>query len=77
MYWLDDTSDRDPTSRRVVDFIMDSTDDIPSLPRIGVYGTPQPDDSFVHYPVEKGSTALCIANSSLYMLNSDNVWKLL
>lgn len=74
MYWYDDNSDKDPTSRRVIDFIMDSAADLSSLPGINKYGTPQPDDSTVHLPVEKGSSVLCIGDASLYILNSQNQW---
>lgn len=76
-YWIDDTSDRDPTSRRVLDYIMDTPDDLAALPGINRKGTPQPDDSTLHLPVEKGSTAFCISNSSIYMLNSSDQWKML
>ena len=74
-YWLDDTSDRDPTSRRCLDFMIDTADDLNSLPSINHTGVPQSDDSTVHLPVEKGSTAFCIGNSNLYMLNSEGEWK--
>lgn len=74
MFWYDDNSYRDPTSRRVVDFLMDSVEDLSDLPGINKRGTPQPDDSTVHLPVEKGSTALCISDASLYILNSQNQW---
>ena len=73
-YWYDDTSDRDPTSRRCVDFMMDSESDISALPGIRTYGTPQPDDSTVHLPVEKGSTAMSISPAKLFILNSNNQW---
>lgn len=74
MYWYDDTSDRDPSSRRCVDFIIDTPADINNLPGIGVYGKPQPDDSTVHFPVEKGSTAMSISPAKLFILNSSNQW---
>ena len=75
MYWLDDTSDRDPTTRRVRDFMMDSDADLASLPRIGIPGVPQPDDTFVSLPVEKGSSAMSIKEGNLYFLNSNNEWQ--
>lgn len=74
MFWYDDNSNRDPTSRRVVDFFCDTPADVADLPGIKKYGKPQPDDSTVHLPVEKGSTAMVISDASLYILNSQNQW---
>lgn len=73
-YWIDDTSDRDRTSRRCLDFLMDSSQDLNSLPKIGIPGVPQPGDSSAHLPVEKGSTAFSVSEFKIWFLNSQNQW---
>lgn len=74
-YWYDDTSARGLTSRRCVDFMMDSEEDLEALPTSSAEGEPQGDDSTLHLKVAKGSTAMSIETKILYILNSKDQWR--
>ena len=75
MYWIDesDPAKYSGTSHQV-SFYIDSTADIQNLPGINQYGVQQGDDTVSCRPVGAGSSALCIASGSLYILNSENRW---
>jgi len=74
-YWYDDTSPRSGTSRRCIAFYMDSDSDLAELPTSTTEGTPQLNDTTLHLPVGKGSTAFSIDSSSVFMLKSDDTWQ--
>lgn len=74
-YWLDES---DPikysgTSRQV-SFFIDTPSDINDLPGINKRGVQQGDNTVSCEPVGAGSSALCISEGALYILNSQNVW---
>lgn len=73
-YWYDDLSARSTSSRRVVMFDTDERGNISDLPTTSAEGTPQDGDSTLHLKVAKGSTALVIEDSSVWMLNSNDEW---
>ncbi len=78
MFWID-TSDtgRLQNSDRQIPFWADSESDVANLPKMGIYGVQQGDDTISCRPVGKGSTCMCINNgsgSTLYVLNSNNDW---
>ena len=73
-YWYDDLSARQPTSRRVIDFVCDTNADIQDLPTSSKEGVPQQGDSTLHQKVEKGSSCMVIDASTLWMLNSEDRW---
>ena len=78
MYWID-TSDsgRLMSSDRQIPFWADSERDVPNLPRMGIKGVQQGDDTTSCRPVGKGSTCMCIGDGSgavMYTLNSNNEW---
>ena len=53
---------------------MDSDDDVNSLPTMTTNGVNQHDD-MSHFKVGKGSVALSIDSSKIFILKSDNTWK--
>ena len=75
MYWIDD---HDPTipsgTSNQRNFYCDNTEDINNLPGIDRVGVQQGDDTVSCQPVGAGSSCLCIGGSSLYILNSADVW---
>ena len=73
-YWYDDTSSGRRTTHNVTDFIMDDDSDVANLPTSTTEGVPQPPDTTLHRKVAKGSSALSIGSSSLFMLNSQDQW---
>ncbi len=71
-YWLD------PLAKCVgnlKEFYCDETSDIADMPTTSTEGTPQSDDSTIHHTVAKGSSVYCIGDSSIYILNSQDIWK--
>lgn len=73
-YWLDESSETNNMgSSRQKDFYCDSSEDIVNLPTSTHEGVPQ-GDTVTHKKVDKGSSCLCMGESSLYMLNSDDEW---
>lgn len=73
-YWIDESSLSNVYgSSRQLDFYCDTAADIANLPTHTKEGVPQ-GDTVTHKKVDKGSSCLCIADSSLYMLNSEDEW---
>ena len=73
-YWLDESSDANNMgSTKQKDFYCDSSADISDLPTSQHEGVPQ-GDTVTHKKVDKGSSCLCIGDSTLYMLNSEDQW---
>ena len=58
-------------------FIADDTEDIQDLPTSSREGKKYDVDSSVDDKVAAGSTCLVISTSDVYMLNSNDEWKLL
>lgn len=56
------------------EFTVDTVDDISKLPTLTTGGTDE-----LHYveAVKQGSTAFVIANSAVYILSGDNIWKMI
>ena len=76
MYWLD-TSQKYIGSPAQQSFYADSTDDIKNLPTSTKEGVKQGADSTSYRKTAKGSQCLVIDSSEVYMLKSDDTWKLL
>jgi len=73
MYWIDRNSQPKGITNQV-DFYCDTTADITNLPTSQNEGVQQGNDNVSNKPVAKGSTCLCIGSSSLYILNSSDIW---
>lgn len=69
MYWIDQGSYTNQRS-----FYCDNESDIANLPKMDTEGVKQGDDDVSYLPCAKGSSCLCLGNSSLYILGSNNVW---
>ena len=73
-YWFDDLITSNATGgTRQIDFYCDTAADIADLPTSEHEGVNQ-GDTVTHKKVDKGSSCLCIGNSSLYMLDSNDNW---
>ena len=73
MYWLDEFIFDQNTDR--VCFMMDSDQDIESLPTSKTPGVEQAGGNVSNEPVALGSLAYSIDSGSRFMLNSADVWK--
>lgn len=56
---------------RICSFVIDTSDDLSSLPTSDSSGT---DDLKLSTPCRMGSRAFCIKDGSTYMLNGNNEW---
>lgn len=56
------------------EFTVDAVADISKLPTTTTGGT---DELSYMGPVKMGSTAFVIANSAVYILSGDNIWKMI
>ena len=72
MYWINENETKG-TSRQLA-FYCDTTSDIPNLPTSQASGVQQGEDEVSCLPCKIGSSCLCLGNSSLWILNSSNVW---
>ena len=71
-YWIDPNT----TKSSKKSYTCDALADIQNLPRFGIYGTPQDNDSISDNPCGYGSICLCIENSSVWVLSKNtNTWK--
>lgn len=73
MYWIDNSSRLNGSSKQVP-FYCDSSADVLNLPTSQHAGVQQGDDTVSCLPCAKGSTCFCIRESSLYVLNSNDEW---
>ena len=75
MYWIDESDPiRYSGTSRQVSFYIDTPEDLTSLPGINTRGVQQGDNTASCEPVGAGSSALCISEGALYILNSQNAW---
>ena len=70
-YWLDHNVDHIPGAQK--SYFCDSSDDIADLPTSSQEGASM-GDSVTHLKCKPGSFCLCIADSSGYILNSQDEW---
>lgn len=74
-YWIQETSTIQNRSG-YKSFMCDYRTDINKLPRVGIEGEKQEDDSTASYPCSHGSDCLCLEDSSVWILGKDtNEWK--
>lgn len=75
-YWIQKTPDNHNMSGYKL-YRCDYKSDIADLPRFGIYGKPQKDDSTASSPCSYGSECECIEEGGLkYTLGKDtNAWK--
>jgi len=73
MYWIDEEAQTHGAGRQV-SFICDSSSDLAHLPTSSTPGQQQGEDTVSCLPCAKGSSCICIATSSMYMLNSNDQW---
>lgn len=71
-YWIDSTAKCVGGQK---EFYCDETSDISTMPTSSAEGTPQTGDTTAHKKCAKGSSVYCIGNSSVYILNSLDQWK--
>lgn len=72
-YWIQETSNKNRSNCK--SFMCDYRTDIDKLPRIGIEGIKQEDDSTASYPCSHGSDCLCLEDSSTWILGKDtNTW---
>lgn len=72
-YWIDPNSSNKGNCRS---FLCDFRTDIDKLPRVGIEGQKQDDDSISSQPCNYGSDCMCLEDSSLWMLGKEtNLWK--
>lgn len=78
-YWIDESNPgRLMSATKQIPFWADTKADIQNLPRDGIPGVQQGDDTTSCQPVKRGSTCTVIGNGSggsFFVLNSDNEWK--
>lgn len=72
MYWIDDTAPI--RNARQMNFFLDSDADKDSLPTTTSRGVQQGLDTISCLPCGKGSAALSIASSKVFILNSNDKW---
>jgi len=72
-YWIDPRTQVPAGGTRTLSFYADTEEDIAKLPTSTQEGTGGLDRTD-NRPVEQGSDCICIGNSSLYVLNSEDVW---
>lgn len=71
-YWID------PTAKcvgNVKEFYCDDASDIDTMPTSSEEGTVQEGSTSAHKKCAKGSSTYCIGNSTVYILNSLDQWK--
>lgn len=73
MYWISNDSKIYGSSKQVP-FYCDSSADIANLPTSQNAGVQQGEDNVSCLPCAKGSSCFCIGDSTLYILNSSDVW---
>ena len=72
-YWIDFNAESNANCKS---FYCDYLTDINDLPRCGVEGVKQSDDTVSHKPCSYGSDCLCLEDSSVWILGKDtNEWK--
>ena len=74
-YIYDDNVIFDVNENRIA-FLMDSPDDIPSLPTTTSPGSEMAPNNVSCEPVDAGSVAFAISTSRVYMLDSNDEWVL-
>ncbi len=73
-YWVQETGNYHNFSN-YKSFICDYISDIQKLPRVGVSGEKQDNDTVSSAPCSYGSDCLCLENSSVWILGKDtNEW---
>ena len=73
-YWFDEDSRANARgSSRQLDFMMDSSADLPDLPTTSHEGKPM-GDTVTHKQVDKGSSAFSIAEQKIWFLDSNDQW---
>ena len=70
-YWIDPTDDSQKGGTRA--FMADSESDIATLPTSSTVGTGGINDTD-NEKVIRGSSCLCLENSTIYYLNSSDQW---
>ena len=73
MYWINNSNETHGSSKQVP-FMCDTLADISNLPTSQASGVQQGEDTASCLPCAKGSSCFCIGESSLFMLNSSDVW---
>lgn len=74
-YWVQETSTTQNMSN-YRSFYCDYRTDIDKLPRVGIEGEPQKNDTVSHKPCSHGSDCLCLEDSSVWILGKDtNAWQ--
>ena len=73
MYWINESETVKGSSKQV-SFYCDTTSDIPNLPTSQASGVKQGNNDVSCLPCDKGSSCLCIGDSSFWILNSSDVW---
>lgn len=73
MYWISNDAESHGSSKQV-SFMCDSLTDISNLPTSQASGVQQGEDTASYLPCAKGSSCFCIGESSLFILNSNDVW---
>lgn len=72
-YWIDFNAE---SSANCKSFYCDYTTDIDQLPRYGIAGVKQDNDTVSHLPCSYGSDCLCLEDSSVWILGKDtNEWR--
>lgn len=75
-YWIQETSNNHNMSDYRL-FYCDRITDIDKLPKFGIEGEQQENDTISHKPCAYGSECKCLQNSSLYILSKDtNEWEI-
>ena len=74
-YWVQETGDHHNHSN-YRSFMCDYRLDIEKLPRVGISGAQQEEDTVSSTPCSYGSNCLCLEDSSIWILGKDtNEWK--
>ena len=71
-YWIDNNAE--VKNARQITFFMDSDSDVTNLPTSSTHGVQQGENIISCLPCGKGSVAMSIESSNIYMLNSANQW---
>lgn len=74
-YWIQETR-TNQNMKNYKSFMCDFRTDIEKLPRMGINGTEQEDDTVSSLPCSYGSDCLCLEDSSVWILGKEtNEWK--
>lgn len=74
-YWVHETGTHHNFAN-YKSFICDFRSDIDKLPKVGINGEPQENDTVSSLPVSFGSDCLCLEDSSVWILGKDtNKWQ--